>query len=184
MDIKEQILEMRLPRWARAFSIIVGILVLIFAFAIVAFPELGLFTIVIWTAITLLSVGFGRIAVGLGVPNLSSGLKAFNIIAGVLVIIIAFVALWYPALTLAVQIILFALSLLVNGIAQLSVAGLGKRLPNAPKWLMALIGILSIIFAVLVIAFPGFGTAVLVALLALGLLMQGIDSIAIGVSGQ
>lgn len=183
MGMKRQNQAMKMSGGVRALSIILGILTLIFAFAIVAFPELGLFTIVIWTAITLISVGLGRIAIGLGVPNLSSGLKAFNIIAGLLAVIIAFVALYYPDLTLAVQIILFGLSLLINGITQLTVAGLGKQYPIS-KWVMALIGILSIIFGIVVMAFPGFGTAVLVVFVALGLLMQGIDSISIGVSGQ
>lgn len=182
MVMKGENVDMRLPGWARALSVIFGILTLIFAFAIVAFPELGVLTIVIWTAITLLSAGFGRIAVGVGVPNLSSGLKAFNIIAGLIAIIIAFVALTYPALTLAVQIILFGLSLLVTGIAQLTMAGLGKRQPGSSKWLTVVIGILAIIFAVIVMAIPGFGTAVLVTFVALGFLMQGIDTIAIGVS--
>ncbi len=176
--------EMKIPGWVRALSIIFGILTLIFAFAIVGFPALGLLTIVLWTVITLISAGLGRIAIGLGVPNLSGGLKALNVIAGILAIVLAFVAWGYPDLAIGVQIILFGASLLFTGIAQVSFAGLGNLHPTAPKWVLIILGILSIVFSFIVIAVPGFGETVLVTLLALGLLMQSIDSISVGVSGQ
>ena len=115
--------ETKAPGWFRVLSVILGILILIFAFAVIALPDLGLLTIVIWISITLIVVGIELLIVGIALPELSSGGRALMIIGGIAMLAVGFIAWFYPGLTIAVQIILFAVGLLVGGVASAAMAG-------------------------------------------------------------
>lgn len=56
-----------------------------------------------------------------------------------------------------------------------------------PGWMRALsiiVGIISIVAAIIVLIYPAIAVATLVMLLAIGLLLMGIERLAIGLSGR
>ncbi|MCX9011581.1 MAG: DUF308 domain-containing protein [Candidatus Methanoperedens sp.] len=56
-----------------------------------------------------------------------------------------------------------------------------------PGWMRALaiiVGIISIIAAIIVLLYPAIAVATLITLLAIGLLLIGIERLAIGISGR
>ena len=176
--------ETKAPGWFRVLSVILGILILIFAFAVIALPDLGLLTIVIWISITLIVVGIELLIVGIALPELSSGGRALMIIGGIAMLAVGFIAWFYPGLTIAVQIILFAVGLLVGGVASAAMAGTSPKMPKMSKGLIIVLSILSVVLAISVIVYPDFGEAVLVVLLVIGLLMQGVHAIIVGLVGS
>jgi len=176
--------ETKAPGWFRALSVVMGILILILAFAVIALPELGLLTIVIWISITLIVAGIELLIVGIALPELSSGGRALSIIGGIAMLAIGAIAWVYPGLTIAVQIILFAIGLLVGGVASVAMAGTSPKMPSLPKWLVIILGILAVVLAISVIVYPAFGETVLVILLVIGLLMQGVHAIIVGLVGS
>ena len=58
------------------------------------------------------------------------------------------------------------------------------RVPGWMRALSAIVGIISIIAAILVLVYPAIAVATLVMLLAIGLLLIGIERLVIGISGR
>lgn len=56
-----------------------------------------------------------------------------------------------------------------------------------PGWMRALaiiVGIISIVAAIIILIYPAIAVATLITLLAIGLLLMGIERLAIGISGR
>ncbi|KON34492.1 MAG: hypothetical protein AC479_00010 [miscellaneous Crenarchaeota group-6 archaeon AD8-1] len=172
------------PGWFRALSVILGILILILAFAVIAFPELGLLTIVIWISLTLIVAGIELLVVGVGLPDLSSGGRALMVIGGIAMLALGFIAWFYPNLTIAVQLILFAVGLIVGGAATAAMAGMSPKMPKLSKGIVIVLGILAVVLAISVIVWPAFGETILVILLVIGLLLQGVHALIVGLIGE
>jgi uncharacterized membrane protein HdeD (DUF308 family) len=55
----------KLPDWARALGVIVGILSLVAGFLVLIFPGLGILTVVYFLAFALIMIGVERLAMGI-----------------------------------------------------------------------------------------------------------------------
>ena len=171
------------PGWFRALSVILGILLIALAVVIMFHPEIGLLTIVIWIALSLIVSGIGLLVIGLGKSDLSSGGRALSAIAGIAVLAIALIAMVYPDLTIAVVLILWAIGIIIGGAAAVAVGGMAKEAKSWQKWTTIILGILMVILAILVIVWPALGEAILIILLVIGLLIQGVLDIIVGITG-
>jgi uncharacterized membrane protein HdeD (DUF308 family) len=101
--------------------------------------------------------------------------RVLTIVLGILGLIAGILVLVFSEVGLATLIIVMAIGLLSLGITRL---GMSIAEPGLPGWLRALgvvVGILALILWVLVLVFPGFGTFLLIAFLAMGLIFHGID---------
>ena len=58
-------IRMKLPDWARALAIIVGISSIIAGFLVLIFPGLGVLTVVYFLAVALIFIGVERLAAGI-----------------------------------------------------------------------------------------------------------------------
>ena len=65
---------MKLPDWARALAIIVGISSIIAGFLVLIFPGLGVLTVVYFLAVALIFIGVERLAAG--ITGHAYGIKA------------------------------------------------------------------------------------------------------------
>jgi len=63
-------------------------------------------------------------------------------------------------------------------------AGAGKMFPSRLRVASGVVGVLSIVLAIVFLAFPGLAIGTLIFLLSIGLLFVGIEAIATGVVGR
>jgi uncharacterized membrane protein HdeD (DUF308 family) len=125
----------------------------------------------IWPASTLLGlmILFGAFAFVNGILSLMLAAKAPKgyprfgslILGGILGIIAGVVTFFWPALTAAGLLILIAAWAILTGILEI-VAAIRLRKEIVNEWLLALVGILSVIFGVLLLLQPAAGAVVLI----------------------
>jgi uncharacterized membrane protein HdeD (DUF308 family) len=125
----------------------------------------------IWPAITLLGlmILFGAFAFVNGILSLMlaaktpKGYPRFGslILGGILGIIAGVVTFFMPAITALGLLILIASWAIVTGILEI-VAAIRLRKEIVNEWLLALVGILSVIFGVLLLLQPAAGAVVLI----------------------
>jgi uncharacterized membrane protein HdeD (DUF308 family) len=112
------------PGGMRVLSLIIGVLAIILAIYVVAYPAAGAFTLVLLLGFGLLVSGIEAIAIG---GSFGSGAsKAASIVLGIIAIILAFVVLLYPGIALGTLVILLALSFIILGIEAIASGILGR----------------------------------------------------------
>ncbi|MER7502802.1 HdeD family acid-resistance protein [Nonomuraea pusilla] len=144
---------------------------------------LGILAIV-WPGITLLVlvIIFGLYAIIGGISSLVAGLRhrsdsrAWLILSGVLGIIAGIIAFVWPGLTSLALLYVVAFWAIFSGLSEI-VGGiqLRKRIQN--EWMLIVGGILSLIFGLLLLFFPGAGLLSLVWLLGIFAILYGIAMI-------
>ena len=81
---------------------------------------------------------------------------------------------------MATLVIFLYFALFVRGIAALTMAGAGKMFPTRLKASSGIVGVFSILLAIIFLAFPALTIGTLIFLLSIGLLFVGIEAIAAG----
>jgi uncharacterized membrane protein HdeD (DUF308 family) len=168
------------PGWLRAVTIGLGVLVIILSIYALAFPAAA-FVSVIWIlCIILFFVGIEKIITGIFLPQRS---RWATIGLGVLVLIFAGLAIAYPQATAFVVIIFIGVALLFNGIARV-VEGMSGHHSGWARAALIGVGILSIILSIAVMVSPVFGAVLAGFIIAIALLITGMQMVATGVAGQ
>jgi uncharacterized membrane protein HdeD (DUF308 family) len=168
------------PGWLRAVTIGLGVLVIILSIYALAFPAAA-FVSVIWIlCIILFFVGIEKIITGIFLPQRS---KWATIGLGVLVLIFAGLAIAYPATTAFVVIIFIGIALLFSGIARI-IEGVSGHHSGWSRLYLIGVGVLAVILSFPVMASPAFGAALAGVIIAIALLIIGIQMVVAGVSGQ
>jgi uncharacterized membrane protein HdeD (DUF308 family) len=177
------------PGWKRGVQIGLGALAIILAiYAIttaIVFPVITLVTLVFILAIIFLIIGIERVISGIFIPH---GSRWGTIGLGILVIILASIALAFPVATTVTLFLFLGFALLFDGIARI-VHGIGDKMQRG--WVRGFhigVGILAVIFGGLIIVFPFFGVvfgAVLAGfIMAIILIIIGIQMISAGIGGR
>jgi uncharacterized membrane protein HdeD (DUF308 family) len=107
-------------------------------------------------------------------------MRALSVIAGIIAIITAIIVLIYPAIAVATLVALLATGLLLIGIDRLVIA-VEIEMPGWMRALDIIVGISAIVAAIINLIYPAIAVATLVALLATGLLLIGIERLVIAV---
>jgi uncharacterized membrane protein HdeD (DUF308 family) len=172
--------DIRSPGWLRAVQIGLGVLVIIFSIIALAFPAV-LFISLVWIlAIILFFVGIEKIITGIFLPQRS---KWATIGLGILVLIFAGLAIAFPIATAYVIVVFIGIALLFDGIARV-VEGMSGKHSGWQRAALIGVGILSIIIAIAFLASPLFGAIVSGIIIAVALLITGMQMVASGVAGQ
>jgi uncharacterized membrane protein HdeD (DUF308 family) len=173
------------PGWFRILQIVFGVIAVGLSIGVLAFPTGTIATIVILLSIGLIFVGIERIAAGISAASASKTSRFANIVLGIIVIGLATVVMAYPVQAGAFLIFFGALALLFNGIARLIHGFVDKNNKGWARAALIATGIISIAIASAVLAHPvGIGIPLLAFLLSIGLLIVGLEMIALGVSGR
>ena len=93
------------------------------------------------------------------------------------------VALLYTDLTTQLLIYLLSFALLLNGVARLVIGGFARAFPKWLRGFFAVVGILTIILAVVVFVYSEFGFLALVLMLSFTFMFNGIARIIQGITG-
>ncbi len=145
-------------------------------------PGVAAVTLVFILCFAFIAIGLSGLALGIIRRDVSGWRRAVEVVFGVLVILLALVVFFDPFFGLSLLISLLAIALLFNGIRDLvacaSFGGAG--------WLRALLavtGVLDLIFAFVVFAMPAIGFVFLIILLSVSLLVSGLARVSLGIVG-
>ena len=103
-------------------------------------------------------------------------LRGLEIVTGSLAMLLGVLVLLFPGWGVATLVLLLSIGLVFAGIRSISLVGF-SRLPNGLRILSAIAGIISLILALLVALFPGFGVLTLMILVSFGLIVYGFSRI-------
>ena len=168
------------PGWLRGVEIGLGVIAVILSIYALAYPGAAFVSVVLILSIILFIVGIEKIITGIFLPVKG---RWATIGLGILVLIFAGLALSFPVATAVVVTIFMGIALLFNGCARIAEGVSGKHSGWVRAFLIG-VGILSIIIAGMVLASPMFGAVLAGFVIALGLLITGIQMIAVGAAGH
>jgi uncharacterized membrane protein HdeD (DUF308 family) len=169
------------PGWKRAVQIGLGVLAIALAIYAIVFPGITLVTLVTILAIIFLIVGIEKVISGIFIP---SGSRWATVGLGILVIILASIALAFPVGTTVALFIFLGFALLFDGIARI-IHGFGDRTQRG--WVRGFyigVGVLAVVFGALMIVSPFFGAVLAGLVIAIILLIIGIQMISAGFGGR
>ena len=110
-------------------------------------------------------------------------LRGIQIGLGIITVILSIYALAFPAATALIVTIFVGIGLIFNGCARI-VEGISGKHSGWAKLFLIGVRILSIVICTVVLASPLFGVVFVGLIITIGLLITGIQMIAVGVAGR
>ena len=170
------------PGWVRAAQIGLGAISVVLSIYILALPGLAVASIVFFVGILLLIVGIETIITGIFLRSKSSRWTSVGL--GILVIILAIIVTAFPLGTTIFLIILMGVALLINGISRVIHGFRDKESHSWSRWFRIGVGTLEIVLGILIMASPALGVKLVAFMIAIALLITGIQMIVAGISGR
>jgi uncharacterized membrane protein HdeD (DUF308 family) len=167
--------------WLRILEIILGIIILILAGYVLAYPGIAILSLIFVLGVGLFIIGITRI-VGAFASGISGGMRVLSLIIGILAIILAIYVVAYPGVGAATLVIFLGFGLLLSGMEALATGGVGSS--GAGRAASIALGVIAIILAFVVLFNPGIALGTLVLLLALNFIILGIEAIVSGFLGR
>ena len=168
------------PGWLRGAQIGLGILVVILSIYALAYPGAAFVSLVLILGIILFIVGIEKIISGILLPI--KGRWAM-IGLGILVLIFAGFVIAFPGFATWIITVFIGIALLFSGAASIAQAFSGKESGWKKAFLIG-VGALLIILGIMVLVSPVFGAQFAGFVIAIGLLIAGIQMIAVGATGR
>ena len=175
--------QMNISKGIRILQIIVGIIAIALSIAVIVNPGFGIEFLVFLLSITLLVAGIERVAIGF-LPYITKSSRITNIVLGGLAIALSIIVIAFPIFTIGLLVTLLALGLLFIGIARIVQGIFAKQTSKWSRAFLIGVGILSIGISFMVFINPVVGIFIMTFMLAVNLLIIGIESIVHGVSGK
>jgi uncharacterized membrane protein HdeD (DUF308 family) len=171
------------PSWLRFLQIGLGVIAVGLSLSVIVYPSVGIATLSVALAVALIVIGIERIATGFS-ANQSKSSRAGNIILGALVIGLSAGVLAFPLLAAGFLVIMLGISLLFAGIARIVEGVLSKHVSKGSRSLLIGVGVLAVAVSFMVFASPLVGIVLLNFIVAVALLIIGIECIVQAVSGR
>ena len=168
------------PGWLRAVQIGLGIIVVILSIYALTYPAAAFVSLVIILGIILIIVGIDKIISGIFLHIRNRGA---TIGLGIVVLIFSFIVMAFPIFATWMIIIFLGIALLFAGGASIAQGFSGKESGWKRAFLIG-VGALLIIIGIMVLVSPLFGAAFAGIVIAIGLLIAGIEMIAAGATGR
>ena len=176
--------EKGVSKGIRILQVIVGIIAIGLSIAVIINPGFGIEILVFLLSLTLLVVGIERVSIGFLPYIKKSSTRISNIVLGGLAIALAIIVIAFPIFTIGILVTLLALGLLFIGAARIVHGIFDKQTSKWSRIFLVAVGILSIGISFMVFINPLVGIFIMTFILAVNLLIIGIESIVHGVSGK
>jgi uncharacterized membrane protein HdeD (DUF308 family) len=168
------------PGWLRGAQIGLGILVVILSIYALAYPGAAFVSLVLILGIILFIVGIEKIISGIFLPIKGKGA---TIGLGILVLIFAGFVIAFPGFATWIITVFIGIALLFSGAASIAQAFSGRESGWKKAFLIG-VGALLIILGIMVLVSPVFGAQFAGFVIAIGLLIAGIQMITVGATGR
>ena len=169
------------PGWVQLVQIGLGVIVIILSISILSQPAIATVSLVLIAAVILLIVGIERVIYGVFTRHRA---RLSTIGFGILVIILAAIAIAFPVWATIFLVYLIAFALLFDGISRIA-HGVGDK--ESRGWSRGFsigVGILEIILSIMILTSPAIGAALVGILIGIALLIVGIQVVVAGISGR
>jgi uncharacterized membrane protein HdeD (DUF308 family) len=176
--------EQGVSKGIRILQIIIGIIAVALSIGVIVNPGFGIENLVFLLSLTLLVVGIERVSIGFLPYIRKSSTRISNIVLGELAIVLSLIVIAFPIFTIGFLVTLLSLGLLFIGVARIVHGIFDKQTSKWSRIFLVMVGILSITIAFMVFINPLLGIFILVFMLAVNLLIIGIESIVHGASGK
>ena len=157
-----------------------GVIAIILSILVFIHPVMTVVTIVYMMAITLIIIGIEKIISGMFVRR---GSKWGTVGLGVLALIFGSIALGFPVSTGVFVIVMLGVGLLFAGISHI-VYGFGNKSPRWARGFSIGAGALATVLSFLVMGAPYAGAVAVSFFVGIALLIIGIETTVVGVSGR
>jgi uncharacterized membrane protein HdeD (DUF308 family) len=168
------------PGWMRGVQIGLGILVVILSIYALAYPGAAFVSLVLILGIILFIVGIEKIVSGIFLPIKGRGA---TIGLGILALIFAGFVIAFPGFATWIITVFIGIALLFGGAASIVQAFSGRESGWKKAFLIG-VGALLIIIGITTLVSPIFGAQFAGFVIAIGLLIAGIQMIAAGATGR
>ena len=165
------------PPWVRALQIGLGAIIIALSILALVSPAAAFVSIVRVLAIILFFVGIERVISGIFLPGKH---RFYSIGLGILILILAGIAISYPTEAATLIIIFIAIALLIIGGSRI-IEGLSRRHRGFSRGFHLGVGILAVAIGIAILVLPSFGAALAGFLIAIGLLVIGIQMVITGI---
>jgi uncharacterized membrane protein HdeD (DUF308 family) len=156
-----------------------GAAALIFGLVALFWPEITLFALVIVFGAYALVDGVVALGAAIMGSRTVAGSRGWLAVEGVLGIIAGIVAFVWPDITALALLWVIAFWALVTGILEI-VAAVRLRREIQGEWMLALSGVLSVLFGILLLVWPATGALAVVFLIGLYAIVFGVVLVALG----
>lgn len=173
----------KVPRWLRALDVVLGLITIIMSGIVLFYPKFAISMLILILAIALLVIGVARLFTGIFARYLPDWSRAVNLGTGILMIVVAIVAMLYPQLATQMLIYLLSLAMLVHGTSRIVTGAFVKVFQRWLRVFLVVIGLLTIIMSIVVLVSPGLGFLTLVIMLSMTLLFNGVARVIYGLTG-
>jgi Short repeat of unknown function (DUF308) len=173
-----------IPSWLRAAQVIVGIVCILLSITIFLSSGLGSYTLLFLIEITLIIIGSERVATGITSRGTKRSSRAINIGLGLGIIGFAVLGFLTPQLTTQWLIILLGLGLLANGILRIIDGLRNIEYERFTRLFRLGAGAVSVVISILVLVYPRFGFYLLMVIIAVALVVTGIELLMVGIKGK
>jgi len=112
----------------------------------------------------------------------SSWLHSLDIILGSINVILAILVIAFPGLGVSILVFILSWALFIMGGARIIVGIFTKDLKNRLKAANVIVGILTLIMSIVAISYSELGTTILIYLISVGLIINGMMRVIVGVS--
>jgi uncharacterized membrane protein HdeD (DUF308 family) len=157
--------------WVLAF----GVITLVAGVAVLAWPGRTLVVIAVLFGIQLIVTGIFRFVAAFASDDLTGGTRVLLAVLGVLSLIIGLYAVRHVFIALLALALLLGIFWIVNGVVELFRV-LSHREMSHRGW-TGLMGVLSIVAGIVVLAYPGISLLVLAVVLSVWLVVYGVMEI-------
>ena len=169
------------PKWIFAAQIGLGALAIILSVLIIINPIISVVSVIILVSVLLLIVGIEKVMAGVFVKDRA---RFSNLGLGILVIILALIAMIFPFGTSVFLVILVAVALLFDGISRVIHGLRHKEQSTLDRAFTIGVGAIEIALAIIILVSPVFGFEFVAFVIAIALLITGIQIIVAGLTGR
>ena len=170
--------------WLRSAEIILGLVAILFGVAVIAMPALAVATLILLLSLALVFLGIREIILGAAVTFIAKWLRAVSVVVGILTLILSFYVIAYPGIAALTLVLFLYVALFVRGIGLLIMGGAAGVMSKRLRAGSILVGLISLVLAVVFLSFPGLAIATLILLLSIGLVITGLEVLVAGITGR
>jgi len=173
------------PKWLRIFQVIVGcVCIALSIYILLGSATVGAYSLIFLAAIIFIIIGIERIIVGVRTSSLTRRSRLISIGIGAGIVVYFGSGFFAPVFVSKLYVLILGFGLLGLGAMRI-IDGLRNSAYEKPPKLFALgTGIISVAVALLVFAFPKFGFVLLLLIVAIVLLISGIQIAYVGITGK
>jgi len=167
--------------WLHTVQVGLGLIILFLSIMVIFNPIFGTVPVAFFLALVLLFAGIEKVIIGF-TPSGKSHLISIGL--GIIVIVVALIAMTYPTGTSIFIVMLFGIALLIDGISRTVYTFRDNQIKGKSKSFGIGVGMLSIIFALVIMTYPRIGLVVAGIFIGISLFVTSVQIISDGMASR